>query len=83
MSFAEEYLRAHPAVARRLPDPGGKRAVAPVWDVERTPAGRMWNLAREEVPSSTTIPSTSWTPRWGHLTIKLFPGIRRSGRRSS
>jgi hypothetical protein len=67
--LAAEYLRAHPAV-RGVFLILVARAVAPVWDVERTPNGTIRNLAKKKA----FVNHYSFhivDPEWGHLTIKL------------
>jgi hypothetical protein len=67
--LAEEYLREHPAV-RGVFLILVARAVAPVWDVERTPNGTLRNLAKK----TAFVNHYSFhivDPEWGHLTIKL------------
>jgi hypothetical protein len=67
--LAEEYLREHPAV-RGVFLILVARAVAPVWDVERTPNGTIRNLAKKKA----FVNHYSFhivDPEWGHLTIKL------------
>ncbi len=67
--LAEEYLREHPAV-RGVFLILVARAVAPVWDVERTPNGTLRNLAKKKA----YVNHYSFhivDPEWGHLTIKI------------
>jgi hypothetical protein len=67
--LAEEYLREHPGV-RGVFLILVARAVAPVWDVERTPNGTLRNLAKKKA----FVNHYSFhivDPAWGHLTIKL------------
>jgi hypothetical protein len=67
--LAEEYVREHPAV-RGVFLILVARAVAPVWDVERTPNGTLRNLAKKKA----FVNHYSFhivDPEWGHLTIKL------------
>ena len=67
--LAEEYLREHPGV-RGVFLILVARAVAPVWDVERTPNGTIRNLAKKKA----FVNHYSFhivDPEWGHLTIKL------------
>lgn len=67
--LAEEYLREPPAV-RGVFLILVARAVAPVWDVERTPNGTLRNLAKKKA----YVNHYSFhivDPDWGHLTIKL------------
>ena len=46
------------------------RAVAPVWDVERTPNGTIRNLAKKKA-FVNHYSFHIMDPEWGHLTIKL------------
>ena len=67
--LAEEYLREHPGV-RGVFLILVARAVAPVWDVERTPNGTIRNLAKKKA----FVNHYSFhivDAEWGHLTIKL------------
>jgi hypothetical protein len=67
--LAETYLREHPGV-RGVFLILVARAVAPVWDVERTPNGTIRNLAKKKA----FVNHYSFhivDPEWGHLTIKL------------
>ncbi len=67
--LAEEYLREHPGV-RGVFLILVARAVAPVWDVARTPNGTIRNLAKKKA----FVNHYSFhivDPEWGHLTIKL------------
>jgi hypothetical protein len=66
---AEAYLHEHPDV-RGVFLILVARAVAPVWDVERTPNGTLRNLAKKKA----YVNHYSFhivDPEWGHLTIKL------------
>jgi hypothetical protein len=68
-AVAEEYLREHPD-ARGLFLVLVARAVAYVWEVERTPNGAIRNLARKKA----YVNHYSFhivDPEWGHLTIKM------------
>jgi hypothetical protein len=67
--LAEEYVREHPGVRGVFLIPVA-RAVAPVWEVERTPNGTLRNLAKKKA----FVNHYSFRivdPEWGHLTIKL------------
>jgi hypothetical protein len=67
--LAEEYLHEHPE-ARGLFLILVARAVAYVWEVERTPNGAIRNLARKKA----YVNHYSFhiiDPAWGHLTVKL------------
>jgi hypothetical protein len=66
---AEEYVREHPAV-RGVFLILVARAVAPVWDVERTPNGTIRNLAKKKAYVNH-YSFHIMDPEWGHLTIKL------------
>ena len=68
-AVAEAYLREHPE-ARGLFLILVARAVAYVWEVERTPNGALRNLARKKA----YVNHYSFhivDPEWGHLTIKM------------
>jgi hypothetical protein len=67
--LAEAYLREHP-VARGVFMILVARAVAPVWDVERTPNGTIRNLAKKKAYVNH-YSFHIMDPEWGHLTIKL------------
>jgi hypothetical protein len=78
--IAEEYLAAH-EVERGVFLILVARAVAPVWEVARTPGGKIANLAKKR----SFVNHYSFhimDPAWGHLVVKM-PGTRRSARRSS
>ena len=67
--IAEEYLRDHPGV-RGLFLILVARAVAPVWEVERTSKGVIRNLERKKA----YVKHYSFhliDPEWGHVTIKM------------
>jgi hypothetical protein len=67
--LAEAHLRAHPD-ARGLFLILVARAVAPVWEVERSATGTLRNLAKK----SAYVNHYSFhilDPEWGHLTIKM------------
>jgi len=67
--LAEAHLRAHPD-ARGLFLILVARAVAPVWEVERSTTGTLRNLAKK----SAYVNHYSFhilDPDWGHLTIKM------------
>ncbi len=66
---AEEYLSEHPDV-RGVFLILVARAVAPVWDVERTPNGTIRNLAKKKAYVNH-YSFHVMDPDWGHLTIKL------------
>jgi hypothetical protein len=67
--LAEEYLREHPGV-RGVFLILVARAVAPVWDVERTANGTIRNLAKKKAfVNHSSFPIMD--SEWGHLTIKL------------
>jgi len=67
--LAEEYLGEHPA-ARGVFLILVARAVAPVWEVERTPNGTLRNLAKKKAYVNH-YSFHIMDPEWGHLTIKL------------
>ena len=78
--LAEEYLREHPGV-RGVFLILVARAVAPVWEVERTLNGTLRNLAKKKA-FVNHYSFHIMDPEWGHLTIKLsghppFPTVRR------
>ena len=67
--LGEAFLREHPEARGRFLILVA-RAVAPVWDVERTPNGTLRNLAKKKA----YVNHSSFhllDPEWGHLTIKL------------
>jgi hypothetical protein len=67
--LAEAHLREHPD-ARGLFLILVARAVAPVWEVERSASGTLRNLAKK----SAYVNHYSFhivDPEWGHLTIKM------------
>lgn len=66
---AEEYLSAHPE-AHGLFMILVARAIAPVWDVERSTAGQIRNLAAKK-PYVNHYSFHIMDPEWGHLTIKM------------
>jgi hypothetical protein len=68
-ALAAAYVREHPTV-RGVFLSLVARAVAPVWDVERTPNGTLRNPAKK----TAFVNHDSFhimDPEWGHLTIKL------------
>ncbi len=67
--IAEEYLSTHPE-AHGLFLILVARAIAPVWDVERSPAGQIRNLAVKK-PYVNHYSFHILDPEWGHLTIKM------------
>ncbi|MFL6249067.1 MAG: hypothetical protein ACJ75N_00805 [Actinomycetes bacterium] len=67
--LAEAYLREHPGV-RGVFLILVARAVAPVWEVERTPNGTIRNLAKKKA-FVNHYSFHIMDPAWGHLTIKL------------
>lgn len=67
--IAEEYLASHPA-AQGLFLILVARAIAPVWDVERSPRGQITNLATKK-PYVNHYSFHILDPEWGHLTIKM------------
>jgi hypothetical protein len=67
--IAEEYLSTHPE-ARGLFVILVARAIAPVWDVERSTAGQIKNLATKK-PYVNHYSFHILDPEWGHLTIKM------------
>jgi hypothetical protein len=67
--IAEEYLREHP-VARGVFLILVARAVAPVWEVERSPKGTVRNLAKKKAYVNH-YSFHIMDAEWGHLTIKL------------
>ena len=67
--IAEEYLAAH-EVERGVFLILVARAVAPVWEVARTPGGKIANLAKKR----SFVNHYSFhimDPQWGHMTIKM------------
>ena len=67
--IAEQYLREHPE-ARGVFLILVARAVAPVWEVDRSPTGTLRNLAKKKA----YVNHYSFhilDPEWGHLTIKM------------
>ncbi len=67
--IAEEYLAAH-EVERGVFLILVARAVAPVWEVARTPGGKIANLAKKRA----FVNHYSFhilDPEWGHMTIKM------------
>jgi hypothetical protein len=66
---AGAYLSANPE-ARRLFLILVSRAVAPVWDVQRSGAGALRDIARKK-PYVNHYSFHIVDPEWGHLTIKM------------
>ena len=67
--IAEEYLSTQPTV-QGLFLILVSRAVAPVWDIERSSAGRIRNIAGKK-PFVNHYSFHILDPDWGHLTIKM------------
>ena len=68
-AIAEEYLASHPA-AQGLFLILVARAIAPVWDVERSTRGQVTHLAAKK-PYVNHYSFHILDPEWGHLTIKM------------
>jgi len=68
-AIAEEYLSTHPTV-QGLFLILVSRAIAPVWEVERSKAGRIRNI-RSKKPYVNHYSFHIMDPDWGHLTIKM------------
>lgn len=66
---AEEYLQEHPAT-RGLFLILVARAVAPVWEVERSPQGTLRNLEKK-LAYVNHYSFHLMDPDWGHITIKM------------
>ncbi len=67
--IAEEHLSTHPEV-RGLFLILVSRAVAPVWEIERSAAGRIRNISGKK-PYVNHYSFHIMDPEWGHLTIKM------------
>jgi len=67
--IADEYLRDHPNV-RGLFLILVSRAIAPVWDVEKSPNGTIRNLSRKQ-PFINHYSFHIMDFEWGHITIKM------------
>ncbi len=67
--IAEEYLSTHPTV-QGLFLILVSRAIAPVWEVERSSAGQIRNI-RSKKPYVNHYSFHILDPDWGHLTIKM------------
>jgi hypothetical protein len=67
--LAEEYLATHPA-AHGLCMILVSRAVAPVWEVERSSGGTIRNIAAKK-PYVQHYSFHIVDPEWGHITIKM------------
>ncbi len=67
--IAEEYLSTHPTV-QGLFLILVSRAIAPVWEVERSKAGQIRNI-RSKKPYVNHYSFHILDPDWGHLTIKM------------
>jgi hypothetical protein len=67
--IAEAYLAAHP-VSQGVFLILVARAVAPVWEVQRSAAGVIRNLAKKK-PYVNHYSFHIIDPQWGHLTIKM------------
>jgi hypothetical protein len=67
--IAKEYLAAHPE-ARGLFLILVARAVAPIWEVERSRRGAIRNL-RRKTPYINHYSFHILDPDWGHLTVKM------------
>ena len=67
--IAEEYLATHPTV-QGLFLILVSRAIAPVWEVERSSAGQIRNI-RSKKPYVNHYSFHILDPDWGHLTIKM------------
>src|SRR5690242_13414632 len=68
--IAEEYLAAH-EVERGVFLILVARAVAPVWEVARTPGGKIANLAKKRSFVNHYSSFHIMDPQWGHMTIKM------------
>jgi hypothetical protein len=67
--IAEEYLATH-EVERGVFLVLVARAVAPVWEVTRTPGGKIANLAKKRA-FVNHYSFHIMDPEWGHMTIKM------------
>ena len=67
--IAEEYLEAHPSV-RDLFLILVSRAIAPVWNVEKSPDGKIRNLSKKQ-PFVNHYSFHIMDRDWGHITIKM------------
>ena len=67
--IAEQYLDAHPS-AKDLFLILVSRAMAPVWDVEKSPDGKIRNLSRKQ-PFVNHYSFHIMDRDWGHITIKM------------
>jgi hypothetical protein len=67
--IAEDYLASH-EVTRGVFLILVARAIAPVWEVSRTPHGKIANLAKKRA-FVNHYSFHIWDPEWGHLTIKM------------